>query len=220
MLVGDHLDDLADVINESHVEHSVRFVKDERFDLRQIDVTLVDEVEQASGSCDQDVDAVAKRVDLSALLHATVDHGMAKFEVAPVGLEAFVDLHREFSRGAEDQCSRGATSTCLAWHLVFFIRCCELMQNRQRKRTRLAGAGLGTAKDISPGHCFRNRLSLDGRGGVVAFILDCSSDGLHEPHCLKCHRSCALLSGNQRGGVSGQCVMSEMSERWCVRGDS
>ena len=183
-------------------------------------MALVDQVEQATRGRDQDVDAVAQSVDLSALLDATVDHRMSEFEMTSVGFEAFVDLHRELSRGAEHQCAWRTTSTCLAWHLVFRIGCRQLMKDRKRECTGLAGTRLSTSQHISPGHGFGNRLSLDGRGGVVTLVLDCSSDGLNEPHSLKCHRSCALLSGNQRGGVSGQCVMSEMSERWCVRGDS
>ena len=55
-------------MDEAHVEHGVRLVEHEVFEVVQSDVALVDEVEQAAGSGHYDVDAPLERCDLLALL--------------------------------------------------------------------------------------------------------------------------------------------------------
>ena len=57
--VGKLRDDLADVVDEAHVEHAVGFVEHEEFDLAEPQRVAADEIEQAPGRRDQDVDAVA-----------------------------------------------------------------------------------------------------------------------------------------------------------------
>lgn len=51
-------------MDETHVEHSVGFVEDEKADVGQRDVTLADQVEQASRRGYQQVDAALQRIDL------------------------------------------------------------------------------------------------------------------------------------------------------------
>ena len=50
-------DDPPDRRDEAHVEHLVGFVEHEDLDLREVDVPLLHEVEQAAGRGDEDVDA-------------------------------------------------------------------------------------------------------------------------------------------------------------------
>ncbi len=58
--MGRHFgDDSPHIQNESHIKHPIRFVKDEDFDVRQVDTLSFKMVEQSPGSCDDDVDAAA-----------------------------------------------------------------------------------------------------------------------------------------------------------------
>ena len=57
-LLGDFGDDGAHRVDEAHVEHPVRFVKDQKLDMRKVDAVSLQMVEQASGRCDDDVDAL------------------------------------------------------------------------------------------------------------------------------------------------------------------
>ena len=62
----DHCRQLADVVDEAHVEHLVGLVEDEDLHVRQHDSALVDEVEQPAGRGDEDVDAIGHVADLLA----------------------------------------------------------------------------------------------------------------------------------------------------------
>ena len=57
-------DDLADVVDEAHVEHAVGFVEHQTFDLVEAQRIALDEIEQAARRGDQNVDAVEQRADL------------------------------------------------------------------------------------------------------------------------------------------------------------
>ena len=56
-----HRHDLADVVDEAHVEHLVGFVEHEDFELGERQRALIDEIEQPAGRGDEDVDAVLQR---------------------------------------------------------------------------------------------------------------------------------------------------------------
>ena len=59
------------------------------------------------------------------------------------------------------------------------------MEDRERERCGLAGAGLGDADDVTAGKCERYGLGLDrGRGEVVLFYKR-SRDGVGEAEVLK-----------------------------------
>jgi hypothetical protein len=57
-------EDPADVADEAHVEHAVRFVEDEDLDAPEVDRPLLDVVEEAAGGRDDDLGSGAKRTSL------------------------------------------------------------------------------------------------------------------------------------------------------------
>ena len=59
------------------------------------------------------------------------------------------------------------------------------MQDRKRKSSGLAGAGLGDADDVTAGESERNGLSLDGGGGEVVFLGEGTGDGIGEAEIRK-----------------------------------
>ena len=97
---GQQGEDLADVVDEAHVEHAVGFVQHQDLDLAQVDGLLLHVVEQAAGRGDDDVDAAAQRVDLRLHADAAVDDGGLQLQVLAVGADALLDLQRELARRA------------------------------------------------------------------------------------------------------------------------
>ena len=54
------VDDLAQVVDKAHVEHPVGLVDDQHFDVRQIDVTLLHQIQQPAGRGDDNVDTAVE----------------------------------------------------------------------------------------------------------------------------------------------------------------
>ena len=160
----DHPRQLADVMDEAHVEHLVGLVEDEDLDVRQHDSALVDEIEQPAGRGDEDVDAIGEVADLLADGHAAEHDGRAQLEEAAIGAEALRDLAGQFAGGAQHE----AAAALAGRRALVGI---EALENGKREGGRLAGAGLGDAQDVAALEHEGNGLRLDGRGGLV--ILGC-----------------------------------------------
>ena len=155
-LVWQPRDDLLEIGQKAHVEHPVGFVEDKDFQLVEPHVALTHEVEQSTRRGNEQMHAACKRADLRRLPHAAKDNCLAEMHVLPVGGEARADLCSQLARGREHQhawgARRGRTPVLI-----------ESLQDRQGKRRGLAGAGLGTAEQITAGQQVRNRRRLDRR---------------------------------------------------------
>src|SRR3546814_1141271 len=77
-------DDLSDIADEAHVEHAVGLVEDEVRDAVETHVALVQQVHEASGRGDQNVDPARQRAHLRPLGDAAEDDGVAQIGRAPV----------------------------------------------------------------------------------------------------------------------------------------
>ena len=95
-----------------------------------------------------------------------------------IGVKAVEDLARQFAGRREHQYAAGLRLRAGA---VFQ----NAMQDRQRKGRSLAGAGLGDADDVAAGDGEGDGLSLDGRGRVVIFFLECTRNGFGKAEILK-----------------------------------
>ena len=164
----DRVDDALDVRDEAHVEHAVGFVEHEDLHLAQVHGLLAHEVEQAPRRGDEDVDALAHLGDLRVDVDAAVDHEGLERDVLAVGLDALVDLDREFARRREDEAAhrvqRGREALARDRG--------EALQQGQGEAGRLAGARLGGAEQVAPGKDDGNGLRLDGGGFGVALFRD------------------------------------------------
>ena len=98
--------------------------------------------------------------------------------MAAIGIEAVEDLPGQFTGRAEHQYAAGLR---LRADPVFQ----NPVQDRQRERSGLAGAGLGNADDIASGDRDRNGLGLDGCGGDVVLFGESTRDGIGEAEILK-----------------------------------
>ena len=157
-----HREHAADVPNEAHVEHAIRFVEHQHFDLRQVDSTLLHVIEQAARGGDEDIDAAAEALDLRIDADAAEHHQRAQPAVAAIEADAFFDLRREFARRGQDQ---------RAWQTALGRLCALQTRNhRQHKGGGLAGAGLRAGDDVTAFENDRNRLGLNGSGNGIAAI--------------------------------------------------
>ncbi len=175
--------DALDVGNETHVEHAVRFIKHQHFDLGQVDRFLFDVIEQPARGGDDDFDATAQLGLLRTDVDAAVDAQRTQRQMLAVGDHRIMHLHRQLARRRQDQRPRlvarrrsagvGMTS--------------QPVQQRQSEAGRLAGAGLRAAHDIMTGNDNRNCLTLDGGRLAVAGITYGIKQGGDEAEIGKAH---------------------------------
>ena len=172
-------DDLADVVDEAHVEHAVGLVEDEHLDVAEAQRVALDEIEQAAGGGHQHVDAVHQRAHLLAHRHAADRQRGADANVAAVGLEA-VSIWPDSSRVGL------STSTRQRFALGSPALGVKVMKDRQREGGGLAGAGLRDADDVAARQDDRNGLRLDRRRRVVFLFGQRTQDGFGEAEVVKC----------------------------------
>ena len=127
--------DGADVVDEAHVEHAVGFIEHQDFDLAQAQRIAPDQVDEAPGGGDQEVDAVHQCADLPPHGHAADGERGAEAKMPAIGLKAVEDLAGQFAGRAQHQRAAGLA--------VRPLRVAEeVLQDRQRECRGLAGSGL------------------------------------------------------------------------------
>ena len=124
--------------------------------LAELHVAALDQVEQTARRRDQDVDAALQRLDLAAVAQATDDGAEAKAEAVAIGLEAARDLDGELAGRRQDESTRALGLGANGGGR-------EVLQDGQRERRRLAGAGLGDAQNVAALQKRRNGALLDRR---------------------------------------------------------
>ncbi len=140
-------------MNEAHIQHTVGFVEDEDFHVRQPAVPLVHQVEQSAGRSHEDVQAFFQRQDLFALRHAAEDGRMSQMGMSAIGLETLADLNRQFACGGEDQRTDRLDGLVVSILLtaVAGLRSRVLEKSLQRRQSEGGGfarARLGAAEHV------------------------------------------------------------------------
>ena len=93
---------LADGRKKTHVQHAVGFIKHEKFQTGKITVATTDQIEQTSGTRDNDVSVRTQCTDLRLFTDAAKNGGDGERKMLGVGADVFLDLHDEFARGRKD----------------------------------------------------------------------------------------------------------------------
>ena len=156
----EHGNDLANVMDEAHVQHGVCFVQDQKLHLCQGKQALVAKVEQAPWSGDEHIDPFAQLVDLFVLADPAKNEGSAHIHMLRVRLDVLVDLGGQLTGGRQDEHPR---------HLLTRHRIVgEVVHQGQGERGGLAGSCLGNAHHITPLEDVRNGLLLNGGGRLVS----------------------------------------------------
>ena len=172
------LDDLADVVDEAHVEHAIGFIEHQHLHLGEIHAALLREVEQPAGRRHQDVAAAAQGGDLRIDAHAAEHLVGAQLHVLAVVARALGHLRGELAGRRQHQRTRRAAG---AVRLIGG----EALQNGQHETGGFAGAGLGAGEHIAAGKHGGNRLQLNGGRRVVALIGDSTQQFGQKPEIGK-----------------------------------
>ena len=97
------VDDLADLGEETHVEHAVDFIKNEDLDLLKFHGATIEVVDEAPWSCHDDVGSGFQLFILLAVAHATVKEGDFAARLISVMQKLLGNLIGEFTGRFENQ---------------------------------------------------------------------------------------------------------------------
>ncbi len=185
---GGVADDALHRLEEPEVAHVVGLVDHRDDDLGEVETTLLDEVLDAAGRADHDVDAALERADLAVLRHAAVDLRGEEADALRDGLHGAVDLQGELAGGGEDE------RAGLAAHLALAARLARLGPERHEALDRggaegdgLARAGLAAAEDVAALEHDRDRRGLDRERRLGAEVLQRAHDVVAEPEVGEGH---------------------------------
>ena len=155
---------LFDVVDKAHVEHPVRFIKDQAFDFGEVDGLLSHVVQQAPRCRDDDIDPFSQCRDLGVDSHAAENDRGVEREIFSVGFDTVADLGSQFACRCQDKST----------HVTFRSRrrvFAQTLKQRQGKAGCFTGPCLGSGEDITFAQDDRNCLLLDrGRAGVAFFF--------------------------------------------------
>ena len=169
-LFRDLAEDLVESGEEAHVEHAVAFVEDDVGDLAQVGQAAIEEVTEAAGGGDDDLDTAAKRVELGTFSHTADDGGGAEAGAEGDFFKFFRDLDGEFAGGAQDESARTDGFTGGGRLLQ------HRFDERQAEGKGFACAGLRGGYDIVAGESGRDGFRLDGRRYRVALLIQVAQE--------------------------------------------
>lgn len=148
---GDLREDLLDVGEEAEVEHLVGLVEHDLGRVRQVEQSLVVQVDEATRCADDDLRACLELIDLALVRLAAVDgHDAGR---APRGehVDVLVDLDAQFAGRDDDQRLDAVLGVGT-----------EALHHGDAEAEGLPGAGLGLSDDVLAGKAEGDGLLLDG----------------------------------------------------------
>jgi hypothetical protein len=150
-------------VHEAEVQHLVRFVEDEVGDVAERHGATGDQVKQAAGRCDEDVDAAFQLHLLLVDRCAADDEADLEGSLADIVLEARSDLVDQFAGRSKDEGTGAPVLRSLAVLHQHF-------DDRQAEGRRLASAGLRQTDEVVALQNERNSFSLDRSGNLVTLL--------------------------------------------------
>ncbi|KJL27444.1 hypothetical protein RL72_00414 [Microbacterium azadirachtae] len=154
----DLLEDLLDVGEEAEVEHLVGLVEHDLGRVREVEQTLVGEVDETARGADDDLRAGLELLDLALVRLAAVDGDDARGTAGGEQIHVLVDLDRELAGRHHDQ------------RLDAGLRAqAQTLHHGDAEAEGLAGARLGLADDVLAGKAEGDGLLLDREGVHDAF---------------------------------------------------
>jgi hypothetical protein len=181
--------DVADVVDEAHVEHAVGLVEHQHFHVGQHGLAVGHVVHQAAGRGDEQVQRAAKRLELRAIGHAADDSGHTQAgDVAAVGVCRLGHLHHQFARRREHQHARAVDHAALAPLGRVAAGGQHALQRRQHEGRGLAAAGGRRHAQVRAGQSRRNGARLHVGGLLVAGVAHGTGQGLGQAQGIEAHR--------------------------------
>ena len=98
--------DEADVLDESQIEHAVRFIQHRHLNMPQVEHMLLEVIDDAARRADQHVDAFLEDAPLLLVVDSAEHDGELEAGIFADAFGVGVDLHREFARRRDDDGAR------------------------------------------------------------------------------------------------------------------
>ena len=83
-------------MDEAHVKHSVGFVQNKELNMSDVDVTLIDQVEQAARCCNENVQSLLQSSNLWVLIDTSKDDLVTNVQMFTVGVKPLINLGSKF----------------------------------------------------------------------------------------------------------------------------
>ncbi len=175
----------------------------------EVELLLAGEVEETARGADDDVDALAERLDLRLVGPAAVDGEDADVTHLARGQQVVRDLRAQLAGGDDDERLRGVGQLLgLGAANLDVGGDGHALQEREAETERLAGAGLGLADDVRAGKGYGERHLLDREGETIPTASRASAVSGRIPSSRKVVRVLPLLCARceaSAGVVSGPC---------------
>ena len=94
-------DNFSNIVDKSHIQHSVGFVQDENFDLVQPNMALIHQVQEATRCGNQRIYATTHPRHLRTLAHAAEYYRVVLPHVTAINFHVGANLDRQFTSGSE-----------------------------------------------------------------------------------------------------------------------
>ena len=167
--------EVADVLDEPHIEHPVGLVDHQDLDPLQGVDPLLEIVDEAAGCPDQQVHASAQGLALLEVVHSAVDHLHVQAGLLAEQAGVLVDLHSQLARGRDHQGPRADLSLGAPVRLPQ-----EPGEDGDQEHRRLSRAGLGLACHIPTSERDGQHVLLDRGAGGEAGGLDAPHHGFRQ----------------------------------------
>src|SRR5438309_3711581 len=139
-----------------------------------MNVSLVNEVEQAARCCNQNIYTIAKGKCLRMLGNATKNYFMTNAHISSISRKTFVDLNGEFPGRCKYECPDMFIAT------LIFVFSLEDLQNGYGECSCFSGSGLCASKEVFALEYFGYGLFLYGCRLGITFGLQGLHDRLNE----------------------------------------
>jgi hypothetical protein len=141
-IVGSAIEQALHTRKESEIGHVIGFIKNTHFDAIEFAEVLTDEIFKTTGTCDNNVNALTKRVDLRVLTNTTEDGRGAKTKTTSKRRNRCVDLQREFASGRKDERTRAERLSVELQHR-------KTSEHSKTECEGLAGTGTTATKNVA-----------------------------------------------------------------------
>jgi hypothetical protein len=141
-VVGSAIEQTLHTWKKSEIGHVIGLIENTNFNSIEFAEVLADQIFESTGTSDNDIDSLSKRVDLRVLTNATEDCRGTQSEATSKRRNGCVDLQRKFTSGRKDQRTRAERLTIELQHR-------EPSQHSKTECEGLTGTGATTAENIT-----------------------------------------------------------------------
>jgi hypothetical protein len=157
------IEDSCDVFEKTKLSHVIGFVQDSHFNRVEFNLARFHQVDKATGTCNNDVDAVPHCIDLTVIGHAAVHGRSAHVQSFSQWRKYVADLIGELSCWHQDHCARTEAFALLS----------TVVQSSEKGKTEcqcLSRTGATSTQCVSTSQGIRNGCLLDGEWGGDALM--------------------------------------------------